>query len=90
MGIVLIVSGALIILTLVWNIWGDESVVSALLIIVSTFTFAVCLDEYCNEYCNRDEPIAIDVYRGKTVLEITYIDSVPIDTVVVYKPEYKK
>lgn len=30
-------------------------------------------------------PSAIDVYRGKTTLEITYRDSVTIDSVVVYK-----
>ena len=28
---------------------------------------------------------AIDVYRGKTTLEITYRDSVAIDSTVVYK-----
>ena len=28
---------------------------------------------------------AIEVYRGNTTLEITYQDSVPIDSVVVYK-----
>ena len=27
----------------------------------------------------------IDVYRGKTTLEITYKDNIPIDSVVVYK-----
>lgn len=27
----------------------------------------------------------IDVYRGKTTLKITYQDSIPIDSVVVYK-----
>ena len=30
-------------------------------------------------------PSAIDVYRGKTTLEITYRDSIPVDSVVVYK-----
>ena len=30
-------------------------------------------------------PSALDVYRGKTTLEITYRDSVAIDSVVVYK-----
>ena len=30
-------------------------------------------------------PIALDVYRGKTTLEITYRDSVAIDSTVVYK-----
>lgn len=31
------------------------------------------------------QPKAIDVYRGKTTLEITYKDSIPIDSVVVFK-----
>lgn len=30
-------------------------------------------------------PSAIDVYRGKTTLEITYRDSVAVDSVVIYK-----
>ena len=38
-------------------------------------------------YCiiTVDTPTALDVYRGKTTLEITYRDSVAIDSVVVYK-----
>ena len=32
-----------------------------------------------------DNPTALDVYRGKTTLEITYRDSTAIDSVVVYK-----
>lgn len=35
-------------------------------------------------------PTALDVYQGKTTLEITYKDSVPIDSVVVFKEEFKK
>lgn len=37
------------------------------------------LDKY------RNTPKALDVYRGKTSLQITYVDSVPTDTVVVFK-----
>ena len=33
----------------------------------------------------RSKPQAIDVYRGKTTLEITYKDRVPIDSTVVWK-----
>ena len=33
----------------------------------------------------KDIPTALDVYRGKTTLEITYRDSVALDSVVVYK-----
>ena len=37
-------------------------------------------------YHNQDKrPSAIDVYRGKTTLEITYKDGVPTDSVVVFK-----
>lgn len=31
------------------------------------------------------EPKAIDVYKGKTTLKITYKDKVPIDSTVVWK-----
>lgn len=39
-------------------------------------------------FCNLDEastPQAIDVYRGNTTLQITYQDTIPIDSVVVWK-----
>ena len=34
---------------------------------------------------SKNTPTALDVYRGKTTIEITYRDSIPIDSVVVYK-----
>lgn len=34
---------------------------------------------------SNDKPTALDVYQGKTTLEITYRDSIPVDSVVVYK-----
>lgn len=30
-------------------------------------------------------PSAIDVYRGKTTLQIMYKDNIPVDTIVIYK-----
>ena len=30
-------------------------------------------------------PRAIDVYRGNTTLQVTYQDSIPIDSIVVFK-----
>lgn len=33
----------------------------------------------------KEKPKAIDVYRGKTTLEITYKDGVAIDSTVVFK-----
>ena len=39
--------------------------------------------------CLKDNPKAIDVYRGTTTLEITYRDGIPIDSTVVWKRGYK-
>ena len=39
---------------------------------------------------NSNSPKAIDVYRGKTELEITYRDTIAIDSTVVWKKEYEK
>lgn len=40
----------------------------------------------CRPYDNTKEtPTALDVYRGKTTLEITYRDSIAVDSIVVYK-----
>ena len=33
----------------------------------------------------ENKPTAMNVYRGKTTLEITYKDSISIDSVVVFK-----
>ena len=52
----------------------------AVLIIVGVF----CIGEH---FCPIINPI--DVYRGKTTLEITYKDGVAIDSVVVWKEETK-
>lgn len=38
---------------------------------------------------NTSKPTAMDVYQGKTTLEITYKDGVPIDSVVVFKNKEK-
>lgn len=44
--------------------------------------FGVLYPTCSNAY---NEPTALDVYRGKTTLVITYRDSVAIDSMVVYK-----
>lgn len=46
---------------------------------VALMTFCVCYT------ITLSNPQAIDVYRGKTTLEITYKDSIPVDSVVVFK-----
>lgn len=36
------------------------------------------------------KPTAMDVYQGKTTLEITYKDGIPVDSTVVWKSESLK
>lgn len=40
-------------------------------------------------FFSENNPSAMDVYQGKTTLEITYKDGVPIDSVVVFKDKEK-
>ncbi len=40
-------------------------------------------------FTTRDTPRAIDVYRNKTTLEITYRDGIPVDSAVVFKKNLK-
>ena len=62
--------GKLAVLLLFHGIWGGLIV-----------TFFLAIGE---KYIDK-APKAIDVYRGNTELKITYIDTVPQDTVVVWK-----
>lgn len=46
------------------------------------FVIEICL---VNEIIEKPKPSAMDVYQGKTTLEITYKDGAPVDSVVVWK-----
>ena len=62
------------------TLWRHAAIglfISFVVIVVTGVTIGVCTPNH--------EPTAIDVYRGKTTLEITYRDSVAVDSVVVYK-----
>ena len=49
-------------------------------------TFIAMLIGACVHYSvTREEPSAIDVYRHRTSLKITYKDNIPVDTIVVFK-----
>lgn len=76
-------------LLLIRNISTDnkfDRFVSVLLLTISATMFVLLFILY-NE---RNTPTAKSVYEGKTTLEITYRDSIPIDTIVVLKPEFIK
>ena len=50
-----------------------------------TILIAVAVMLGVHELRDNEVPTALDVYRGKTTLEITYRNSVAIDSTVVYK-----
>ena len=49
----------------------------------AVFAFAVVAGTMAVVKSKNPKPI--DVYRGKTTLQITYRDNIPIDSVVVFK-----
>lgn len=77
-GLILIIGGVIAAGVVVMS---EPDKVAVLGAVSSTFLIiggAICLYDY-------KQPQAIDVYRGKTTLQITYKNNVPIDTIVVYK-----
>lgn len=62
------------------NIDSRSFCVVAIIVIVFTYVATLVVSAI-----HIEEPTAIDVYRGKTTLEITYKENVPIDSVVVFK-----
>jgi uncharacterized membrane protein HdeD (DUF308 family) len=86
---VIIIFGLLYIIFTFWNCSTndkDQKLASTCLSAVSAIiVFAAYLS--CE---NRNTPTAIDVYQGKTTLEITYKDSIRSDSIVVFKDEFKK
>jgi len=72
--------GILTILTVTLREAYDKEGMSA-----ATMVCAVLFGAFFVMIIAGSTPKAIDVYRGKTTLEITYRDSVAIDSTVVYK-----
>lgn len=67
----------------------DESLKGLWILCLSCFILAttggLILGYKAHESQTIQQPSAIEVYQGKTTLEITYKDSIAIDSVVVYK-----
>lgn len=78
----------LLALAFIWNVFSknNDNAISCFCVIISSIMLTVAL---IND-SSKDEPTAMDVYQGKTTLEITYRDSIPVDTIVVFKDEFKK
>ena len=79
----------LLLLCFIWNVFSKDynnKVTSC----VSTIMCSVIVTIVLIDYNSKDNPTTLDVYEGKTTLEITYRDSIPIDSIVVFKEEFKK
>lgn len=68
----------LIILLFILLITCDNAI--TLILTIISIILSIVLMTYYNL-----NPKAIDVYRGKTTLEIVYRDNVPIDSTVIFK-----
>ena len=81
LGLVIIIST-----TIILHILSDGNIrvlLNLILFAVGEFFIIISLIE------DHNKPSAIDVYQGKTTLEITYKDNIPIDSVVVFKNKEK-
>lgn len=78
-GFVLIVIGGILIMLLS----EEKAVMLVFIFMVYIGTLLITIG------VTDDNPQAIDVYRGKTTLRITYQDNVPVDSVVVFKDKKK-
>ena len=79
LGIILIFVGILgLFISLIWDIDVLTTVSCTSICLGLIITLCWIIDRNTN-------PTAMDVYQGKTTLEITYKDRVAIDSVVVFK-----
>ena len=63
----------------------DEYYDSRFGIVISLCLFIVCIFILVQIIIQEQTPTAMDVYQGKTTLEITCKDGVPVDSTVVWK-----
>ena len=91
--IVAIIVGILIFaLMILWAFFRERggSSFDAGVVIGVVITMSVVL-ELCliSNIIEKPTPSALDVYRGNTELEITSVNGIPTDTIVVFKKELK-
>lgn len=81
MCIALVVIGFVALVVLIAEYDSDNSIISFLAGGITCFGVLGILAYFYN----GTEPKPIDVYRGNTTLEVTYRDSIAVDSVVVWK-----
>lgn len=77
LGIILILGGFIAAVVIILSEANKLAILGAVSSVLLIIGGVGCLYNY-------KHPQAIDVYRGKTTLQITYKNNVPIDTIVVY------
>lgn len=80
---------SLLVSVFVWNVFSKDSDNKATSC-VCVITVSIIFTRVLIDYNSKDNPTALDVYQGKTTLEVTYKDNIPVDSVVVFKDEFKK
>ena len=81
--ILLLIGFALLIFTISFSIviiFDETSYVLSIIMFDISVIGLACIAGYINA-----TPSALDVYKGKTELRITYDGKVPVDSVVIYK-----
>ena len=78
LAIVLVLLIIILVLCIITKEWKGVFVASIYLIMFTILEISTISDI-------QDTPTAIDVYRGLTELEITTVNGVPTDTIVVFK-----
>ena len=78
----------LLVIIFIWNISSKNTYNRAFSYFYAVI-ISIILDGVLIIYNSKYDPTALDVYQGKTTLEITYRDSIHIDSIVVFKEEFK-
>lgn len=84
-GTLIIVGLFMVIIGFLICLYGDEGAFAFLWGVIGAFILSGGLFMYEESH----KPTAMDVYQGKTTLQITYRDSIPVDSVVVFKEREK-
>ncbi len=74
-----------LIITIILVIIDTNNKPSTILILITAYIGSGFIMAGGIEKNNKFKPTALDVYRGKTTLEITYKDNIPVDSVVIFK-----
>lgn len=82
---ILIIAGSIMIIIGICLLSTDASGLAFFLGMMGAYMLSGGIMMY-QESC---KPTAMDVYEGKTTLEITYKDGVPVDSIVVFKDKEK-